>query len=61
MVGYIDGKEVCSDEVSTANTAKKIVITPQNDFVHDGCDDVAIFNVSVVDENDISVPTAIIL
>lgn len=23
MVGYIDGKEVCSDEVSTANAAKK--------------------------------------
>lgn len=39
MVGYIDGKEVCSDEVSTANSAKKIVITPQNEFVYDSCDD----------------------
>ena len=58
MVGYIDGKEVCSDKVSTANTAKKIVITPQNEFVYDSCDDAVIFNISVVDENDISVPTA---
>ena len=58
MVGYIDGKEVCSDEVSTANAAKKIVITPQNEFVYDSCDDVVIFNISVVDENGVSVPTA---
>ena len=58
MVGYIDGKEVCSDKVSTANTAKKIVITPQNEFVYDSCDDAVIFNISVVDENGVSVPTA---
>ena len=58
MVGYIDGKEVCSDEVSTANAAKKIVITPQNEFVYDSCDDAVIFNISVVDENGVSVPTA---
>ena len=58
MVGYIDGKEVCSDEVSTANAAKKIIITPQNEFVYDSCDDAVIFNISVIDENGVSVPTA---
>ena len=58
MVGYIDSKEVCSDEVSTANAAKKIIITPQNEFVYDSCDDAVIFNISVIDENGVSVPTA---
>lgn len=37
---------------------KKIIITPQNEFVYDSCDDAVIFNISVVDENGISVPTA---
>ena len=31
---------------------------PQNEFVYDSCDDAVIFNISVVDENGISVPTA---
>lgn len=58
MVGYIDGKEMCCDEVTTAAKAKKIIITPQRDFVYDECDDAAIFNISVQDENGFSVPTA---
>lgn len=37
---------------------KKFVITPQNEFVYDSCDDAVIFNISVVDENGVSVPTA---
>ena len=58
MVGYIDGKEVCSDHVTTAGNPKTIIITPHRDFVYDGCDDAAIFNISVADENGITVPTA---
>ena len=58
MVGYIDGKEVCSDEVTTTGSAKKIIITSHRDFVYDGCDDAAIFNISVQDEKGFSVPTA---
>ena len=58
MAGYIDGKEVCSDEVTTTGSAKKIIITPHRDFVYDGCDDAAIFNISVQDEKGFSVPTA---
>lgn len=37
---------------------KKIIITPQNEFVYDSCDDAVIFNISVIDENGVSVPTA---
>ncbi len=37
---------------------QKIIITPQNEFVYDSCDDAVIFNISVVDENGVSVPTA---
>jgi beta-galactosidase len=58
MIGYIDGKEVCSDSVVTSGAPKKIVIEPHRDFVYDGCDDVAIFNISVQDENGFTVPTA---
>ena len=58
MVGFIDGKEVCSDEVTTTGEPKKIVVTPQSDFVYDSCDDTVIFNISVADENGLNVPTA---
>lgn len=58
MIGYIDKTQVCSDEVSTTGEPKKIVITPVRDFVYDGCDDAAIFNISAIDENSLAVPTA---
>ncbi|MCD8181097.1 MAG: DUF4982 domain-containing protein [Firmicutes bacterium] len=58
MSGYIDGKDVCSDEVTTAGNAVKINIEPHRDFVYDGCGDAVIFNISVSDENGFSVPTA---
>lgn len=58
MTGYINGREVCSDETATAGEAKKILIAPQNEYVLDGCDDAAIFNISAADENGLTVPSA---
>ncbi len=58
MVGYIDGAPVCSDEVTTAGEAKKIIITPCTEHVYDASDDAAIFNISVSDEKGFPVPTA---
>lgn len=58
MTGYIDGQEVCTDSVTTALEASKIVIEPHRGFVYDSCDDAVIFNISVRDRNGFSVPTA---
>ena len=58
MIGYIDGKAVCSDEVKTSGTLKSISIAPSRDFIYADCDDAIAFNIAGIDENGITVPTA---
>lgn len=58
IVGYINSEEVCSDSITTTDKAEKIVITPQNDIVYDGCDDAVIFNIHTEDKNGFSVPAS---
>ncbi len=58
MIGYIDGKAVCSDEVKTSGTLKSLSIVPSRDFIYADCDDAIAFNITGVDENGIPVPTA---
>lgn len=58
MIGYIDGKEVCRESITTADEPCKIIVTPHRSFVYADCDDSAIFNISVVDKNGTPVPTA---
>ncbi len=59
VTGYNnDGHAVCTDKVITSQNAQKIIITPCREFVYNGCDDAAVFNISVIDKNGIAVPTA---
>lgn len=58
MIGYIGGKEVCSDAVTTTGVPEKIIITPHKDTVYNACGDAVVFNISVQDSEGFSVPTA---
>lgn len=58
MIGYIGGKEVCSDTVTTTGVPEKIIITPHKDTVYNACGDAVVFNISVQDSEGFSVPTA---
>lgn len=58
MIGYIGGKELCSDTVTTTGVPEKIIITPHKDTVYNACGDAVVFNISVQDSEGFSVPTA---
>lgn len=54
MIGYKDGDAVCSDNVSSTDTAKAIAVEPHISERKDA----VIFNISAKDKNGFSVPTA---
>lgn len=58
MTGWIAGKEVCSEEISTTGPAKALCLEPTRAFFYSDCQDALAVNVSVLDSEGLPVPTA---
>ncbi|MDY3031486.1 MAG: beta-galactosidase GalA [Clostridia bacterium] len=58
MKGYIEGKEICSDEIKTAGEPHRVCIALSRAFVYGGCQDAVAVNVYVTDKNGIRNLTA---
>ncbi len=56
VIGYMDTKAVCEDEIHTVEDTKGLEIELSREYLYDGCDDAIAVNVKAVDENGYYVP-----
>lgn len=56
--GYVDGKEVLSEQIRTTDSPFMIEMLPDKEIINGGRQDVVIITIKILDQNGLMVPTA---